>query len=266
MGRHARVLHVDRAAGSGRVGGRPGLASHPLSQACSPPARAQAALGGQQAAAGGGGQAHFCWVHSSPHWGPLHTLLCGLHLSWDAGGVGRSPSVPHHPCGFPALCPHVRPQPLGCPHLDVPSVSSWGWMSSPDGHGVDCQPLSPLDSLAQAAWKPLPGGRRGQSGWASGSGTPLGSPGTPRPPPTGRASGPALRGHNGPAAASGDTRDPRQAGWALQLNTCLHPSREESGLPWAGRGLGWAGGHGRAPAGPRVPSAHHEGCPRDRES
>lgn len=90
----------------------------------------------------GGGQAHFCWVHSSPHWGPLHTLLCGLHLSWDAGGVGRSPSVPHHPCGFPALCPHVRPQPLGCPHLDVPSVSSWGWMSSPDGHGVDAVSLS----------------------------------------------------------------------------------------------------------------------------
>lgn len=57
-----------------------------------------------------------------------------------------------------------------------------------------CQPLSPLDSLAQAAWKPLPGGRREQSGWASGSGTPLGSPGTPRPPPTGRASGPALQG------------------------------------------------------------------------
>lgn len=266
MGRHARVLHVDRAAGSGRVGGRPGLASHPLSQACSPPARAQAALGGQQAAAGGGGQAHFCWVHSSPHWGPLHTLLCGLHLSWDAGGVGRSPSVPHHPW---------LPCPLPTRPSTAPRVSS-------SGHaicfllGLDeqprrprsgrCQPLSPLDSLAQAAWKPLPGGRRGQSGWASGSGTPLGSPGTPRPPPTGRASGPALRGHNGPAAASGDTRDPRQAGWALQLNTCLHPSREESGLPWAGRGLGWAGGHGRAPAGPRVPSAHHEGCPRDRES
>lgn len=102
--------------------------------------------GGSGRAAGGGrwggGQAHFCWVHSSPHWGPLHTLLCGLHLSWDAGGVGRSPSVPHHPCGFPALCPHVRPQPLGCPHLDVPSVSSWGWMSSPDGHGVDAVSLS----------------------------------------------------------------------------------------------------------------------------
>lgn len=188
------------------------------------------------------------------------SICPGMQVGWGGAPVFRTTR------GFPALCPHVRPQPLGCPHLDMPSVSSWGWMSSPDGHGVDCQPLSPLDSLAQAAWKPLPGGRRGQSGWASGSGTPLGSPGTPRPPPTGRASGPALRGHNGPAAASGDTRDPRQAGWALQLNTCLHPSREESGLPWAGRGLGWAGGHGRAPAGPRVPSAHHEGCPRDRES
>ena len=214
----------------------------------------------------GGGQAHFCWVHSSPHWGPLHTLLCGLHLSWDAGGVGRSPSVPHHPW---------LPCPLPTRPSTAPRVSSSGraicFLLGLDEQprrprSGRCQPLSPLDSLAQAAWKPLPGGRRGQSGWASGSGTPLGSPGTPRPPPTGRASGPALRGHNGPAAASGDTRDPRQAGWALQLNTCLHPSREESGLPWAGRGLGWAGGHGRAPAGPRVPSAHHEGCPRDRES
>lgn len=138
VGRHARVLHVDRAAGSGRVGGRPGLASHPLSQACSPPARAQAALGGQQAAAGGGGQAHFCWVHSSPHWGPLHTLLCGLHLSWDAGGVGRSPSVPHHPW---------LPCPLPTRPSTAPRVSS-------SGHaicfllGLDEQPRRPRSGLS----------------------------------------------------------------------------------------------------------------------
>lgn len=195
VGRHARALHIDGAAGSGRVGGRPGLAFPPLSQACSPPARAQAALGGQQAAAGGGGS------------GPLllGALLSSLgaspHLALRAPSVlgcrwgGEEPQCSAPPLWLPCPLP-TRPS-------TAPRVSSSGraicFLLGLDEQprrprSGRCQPLSPLDSLAQAAWKPLPGGRREQSGWASGSGTPLGSPGTPRPPPTGRASGPALQG------------------------------------------------------------------------
>ena len=161
VGPDTRVLRVDGAAGSGRVGGRPDLAFHLLSQACTAPRPPSRGGSGRAADGGGRGRAHFCWGRSSPHRGPLHTLPCGLHLSWDAGEVGRSPRVLHHPCGFPALCPHVRPRPLGCPRLDMPSVSSWGQISSPDGRGVDAVSLSPLDSLAQAAWKAPPAGPGG---------------------------------------------------------------------------------------------------------
>ena len=194
VGPDTRVLLVDGAAGSGWVGGRPGLAFHLLSQACTAPRPPSGGGSGTAADGGGRGRAHFCWGCSSPHRGPLHTLLCGLHLSWDAGEVGRSPRLPHHPCGFPAFCPHVRPQPLGCPHLDMPSVSSWGQISSPDGHGVDAVSLS----LRWTVWprqpgNPRPGGAGGSLAGPQEEGL-LWALSCPRPPSLGRASGPALQG------------------------------------------------------------------------
>lgn len=228
-----------------------------------PPPRAQAAQGGQQA--GGWGRAHFCWAGSSPHQGPLHTLR-RLPLSWDAGGVGRSPRVPHHPCGFPALCPHVHPQSLGCPRLDRPSVSSWDQIRSPDGcRSRRRQPLPLLDSLAQAAWKPPPVGvqgavwlglrKRDPSGLCPAQATPSWQSLRSRPP--GDTVGPPH------TVVTTETPD-RQGGHPSSNSHCPHPTRVDSRLPRAGRGLWWAGGDGCAPARLRGPGAHHEGCPQDR--
>lgn len=81
-----------------------------------------------------GGAAGGRWGGAGPLL-PTGALLSSLgaspHLALRAPSVlgcrwgGRKPQCSaHHPCGFPALCPRVRPQPLGCPHLDMPSVSS----------------------------------------------------------------------------------------------------------------------------------------------
>lgn len=139
VGRHARVLHVDRAAGSGRVGGRPGLASHPLSQACSPPARAQAALGGQQAAAGGGGA------------GPL--LLGALLSSLGASPhlALRAPSVLG--CRWGGEEPQCSAPPLWLP-CPLPTRPSTAPRVSSSGHaicfllGLDEQPRRPRSGLS----------------------------------------------------------------------------------------------------------------------
>lgn len=191
-----------------------------------PPApRAEAALGGQQMAGAGvgptsaGGAPLLTGGLSTPC--PAGSICPGMQVRWG-GAQGSAPPL-WLPCPLPTR-PSTAPRVSSSGHaicflLGPDKQPRWPWSGR-------CQPLSAGQSGPGSLESPA-GGSRGQSGWASGRVTLLGSV-CPRPPPPAEPQVPPSRGHGGLTTASGDSGDPRQAGRALQLNTCLHPSRAES--------------------------------------
>lgn len=220
-----RCLHAPRGQGSGfqgRRGDDQALSSICLARPAAPrPApeprwlregsRQEAGIGPTSAGHGPlltGGLSPPCSVGS---------ICPGTQVGW-----GRVPGSAE-PCSFPALCPQVRPQPLGGPRLDVRSVSSRGRMSSPDDRGVDAVSLS----LRWTVWPRQPGNPC-LGGWGGVQGPIWLGLRKQDPPGLCPAPGhllraepqvPPCRGHGGPAAPSGDTETPDRQGGHSSVGT-----------------------------------------------